>query len=435
MQQKFGKHIDKRFPFLRNNSFLIAISGGIDSVVLAHLCAEENLDFGLAHCNFQLRGVESDRDEEFVRKLAKDLDIPVYVKKFNTKAKVKEEQSIQLRAREIRYTWFDKLMRKANYSFILTAHHLHDDIETFFINLIRGTGLDGLTGIPVENNKILRPLLPFSLEAIEDFAHKNNIEWREDATNQSDDYLRNRIRHHIIPLLEEENKEFTASFKQTQNHLEDATNLIDDYLVRLKKDIHSKKDKAEFFSIKKLKNTPHTKAVLYQLFKKYGFTAWSDIYDLLDAQPGKQIFSNTHRLIKDRNALILTKKEKEEKQEVWIDNDDKKVKFLGGKLICEIVPKVTNNGQETAYLASKKLVFPLLLRPWKAGDVFQPFGMKGHKKISDFLKDKKLSLIEKENTWVLLSNNTIIWVVGQRIHDAYKIEGDTKHILKIELVK
>lgn len=431
MFSRFKTHLSNNFPYLLKERFLIAISGGIDSVVLAHLCHKMKMDFGLAHCNFQLRDEESDGDEEFVRGLARELNVPVYVKSFKTREIAGENNSIQLVARQLRYDWFKDLLKQENFNYILTAHHLNDDMETFFINLIRGTGIQGLAGIPVENEKVIRPLLGFSRQEIYDFAIEHKITWREDRSNASDDYIRNRIRHHAIPLFERENPDFADSFKITQTHLRESVALLDNYEKEQWANLSFRKNGYTYFKIDAIKENTHPKALLYLLFKDYGFKNWKDVTGLLTAQSGKMVQSHTHRLLKDRSHLILDKKERSRPPQFYLDEDSEKLDFTDGSLICEKVIKVTDTTNNIAYLASEKLTFPLTLRLWQSGDVFQPFGMKNTKKISDFLRDEKISLFEKEKTWVLVSNETVVWVVGHRINDRFKVEEGVDSILKI----
>lgn len=436
MQEQFHHHITRNFPFLFKERFLLAISGGIDSVVLAYLCKQENLDFALVHCNFQLRAEKSLEDEKFVRNLAEKLDCRVYVKKFDTKKITKERnESTQMVARDLRYEWFEELCEMEEYSYVLTAHHLNDAIETFFINLLRGTGLEGLTGIPLKNNRIIRPLLNISRQEIQDYAYQNYIKWREDKTNATDNYLRNRIRHHIVPEFEKENANFKSNFYHTQNYLKEANHLIRDYITNLKEELSFKKEELLYFDIAKLKEVPNLKAVLYQLFKDYGFTSWEDIFKLVNTQSGKQVLSKKYRLIKDREYLILGKKKKEKVPAFFIDKGDRVINFPKGMIILENVTKVTSYNNDIAYLGTVKIKFPLKLRTWKPGDTFQPYGMKGHKKVSDFLKDEKLSIFEKENTWVLCSDDTIVWVVGHRINHSFRVKNNLTNILKLEFKK
>lgn len=435
MQSAFKQHLLTEFPELFESKSLIAISGGIDSVVLAHLAVESGLAIDFAHCNYGLRGKESDGDQDFVINLAKMMEVKCHVQKFDMSHYVKENQSIQLAARKLRYDWFEELRKEHSYDFVLTAHHLNDSMETFMINLLRGTGLDGLTGIPKKNGAIIRPLLPFGLEQIHRYADKNKISWREDHTNADDGYLRNRIRHHLIPWMEQENESFPANFLQTLTHLNESAELLEEYRRLLKGKIVHRKNKELFFDIEKINSEPNPKAVLYQLLKEYNFSAWDDIYDLLGAQTGKLITSATHRLLKDRTHLVLQEKLVKKQEEILFKKNQKKINFPEGSLICEKVTKVTNPTDQKAYLAIEKLDFPLKIRRWKAGDKFQPLGMKGRKKISDFLKDKKASLFEKERTWVLISGNQIAWVIGYQIDHRFRIKENTTDILKVEWLR
>ena len=434
MLQEFQQHIKAKFPFLLQGRCLLTISGGIDSVVLAHLCKASSVNFSLAHCNFNLRGEESDQDEVFVKNLAKQLQVEVFIQSFQTELYAKDHQlSTQLAARELRYRWFEELAEKHQFNYILTAHHANDSLETYLINTIRGTGLNGLTGIPQQNGKIMRPLLSFDREQIQQYAKEQQIEWREDSSNASDKYVRNKIRHHVIPQLAEENPNLLQSFQQTQQNLKDAANLLEDYTTilfsRLVEEINGK----YFLNVQDVKQTPHTKAVLFQLLNSFGFTEWNDVYNLLEAQTGKQVFSKTHRLIRDREVLILSTIKDQKDQPIKIEENQTNINWDHKQLSLENVNEMGAFSQNIAYLPAQKIKFPLTLRKWQAGDRFQPFGMKGKKKLSDFLKDEKLSPLEKENTWVLISDEKIAWVVGYRTDNRFKIEPNTTTILKLTL--
>lgn len=307
MLQAFQKHLDMHLDMLHGSRLLLAISGGLDSVVLTHLCHQSKLKVSLAHCNFNLRAAESDADEEFVLELADDLDMDVYIESFDTEAYAKEQHiSIQMAARELRYTWFFELGEQLDFDYILTAHHADDNLETFLINLTRGTGLEGLTGIPEISDKIVRPLLPFSREALEAFAKKEYIEWREDASNASTKYLRNKLRHDVIPILKQMNPQLLQNFQTTISNLQDSQDLIDDALVKIQKKLVAVDGDQITLNIKKLKKLSNPKAYLYQLLKDFNFTAWDDVVNLLNAQSGKYVFSPTHRLLKDREFLLLS---------------------------------------------------------------------------------------------------------------------------------
>jgi len=303
----FQNHINQHLSFLKEARILIAISGGLDSVVLTHLCHQLELNTALAHCNFNLRGNESNADEAFVIKLGEEIDAEVFVQNFDTEDYANQEKlSIQMAARELRYNWFSDLAERLQFDYILTAHHADDNLETFLINLTRGTGLNGLTGIPEINDNIIRPLLPFSRDELEAYASTNDLEWREDSSNTSDKYLRNKLRHHVIPVLKETSPELLQNFKKTLENLNDSADIVDESLNAVaKRAIDTIDDYQITFKISEFKKVNNSKAYLYEMFKNYGFTQWNDILNLLDAQSGKQVFSETHRLVKDREHLIL----------------------------------------------------------------------------------------------------------------------------------
>lgn len=433
MLTNFKKHIEENFSFLKGKKSLIACSGGVDSVVLTHLIKNLNLEIALAHCNFSLRGEESDGDEQFVVALAENLDVPVFSETFDTHKYADEQKvSTQMAARTLRYNWFEEILSNFSYDYLLTAHHLDDDLETFFINLSRGTGLNGLTGIPKKNQKVVRPLLNFSREEIVDYAEANKLKWREDSTNQKTDYLRNKLRLEVIPQFKETNENLLKNFKKTQDNLIASQNLIDDYMSLVYKLVISKKSDSYHLNIQKLRELPHTEELLYELLKDFGFTEWNDVSNLLDAQTGKQVLSKTHRLLKNRDELILT--------EVVINPIDEEYLVTEEgisapiKLEIEQSMAIGETEKNTIYLDAEKLNFPLKLRKWRKGDSFKPFGMGGSKKLSKFFKDEKLSATEKEKIWVLVDKNEVVWVVGKRMDDTYKVTQKTEKIIKITYV-
>jgi tRNA(Ile)-lysidine synthase len=434
--ENFKNHIENKLPFINKSKILIAISGGIDSVVLAHLCDQLKLNFALAHCNFNLRAKESNVDEDFVIELAEQLDVEVFVQNFDTEAYAKEnKQSIQMAARELRYDWFNDLAEQLQYDFILTAHHADDNLETFLINFTRGTGLNGLTGIPEVNDNIVRPLLRFSRAQIEDYANSNSILWREDSSNSSLKYLRNKLRHEVVPILKEINPQLLDSFQSTLTNLNDTADIVDESLNAVAKRAIVNIDATGItYKVSEFKKVNNPKAYLFEMFKDYGFTEWNDVVDLLDAESGKQVFSKSHRLIKHREYLILADCHSERSEEsLTINNTDKSVQTPLGTFFFDEADAVLNTTKHKIYLDKDKLTFPLELRLWQQDDIFYPLGMKGKKKISKYLKDEKLSLVEKENTWVLISEGQIIWVVGKRGDNRFKVTGETKQILKIKI--
>ncbi len=434
MRTRFKEHLSQRFPFIKGKRILLAISGGMDSVVLGDLCQNSELDFALAHCNFSLREKESDEDEIFVRNLGEKWGKTVFVKKFDTQKIAAEIKcSIQVTARELRYEWFEMLAEQSNFDYIFTAHQTDDNLETFLINTLRGTGLEGLTGIPEINGKILRPLLPFSRKEIEFYAKLHKISWREDSSNASSKYLRNKMRHQVIPILKKENPDLLESFKKTQDHLQDSSDLLIEYQSVLLREIVEEKGEVLEFNIQKIQEKLNPKAVLYYLLKDFGFTAWEDIHTLLTSQTGKIIFSPSHRLLKNRGMLVLSKNSSEESEnkEVVIQEFNSEIHFELGQLLFESAQKYQKSGKDQIYVDKNSINFPLKLRKWKESDYFYPFGMDGKKKLSNYLKDEKFSLFDKEKIWVLTSEEKIVWIVGQRADERFRINSENSNILRI----
>lgn len=437
MLQSFKNHINQNLSFLKESKLLIAISGGLDSVVLTHVCHELKWNMALAHCNFNLRGDESEADENFVLQLADDLSLEVFIESFETETYAKANKlSIQMAARELRYSFFQELAAQLKFDYILTAHHADDNLETFLINLSRGTGLEGLSGIPEINNDIVRPLLLFSRDDIEAYAKTNNLKWREDSSNLSTKYLRNKLRHEVIPKLKETNLEFLKNFNATQQHLNDSKELIKDRIEDVSKRIVKTISKTEIhFNIVELQKLNNPKAYLYELLKDYKFTEWQDVYDLMDVQSGKQLFSQTHRLLKDREHLVLIEIVSDENNEtIHISEYNEKIETSLGMLYIETATQINNSSTSTIYVDKDLLKFPLQVRQWRKGDYFYPFGMQGKKKLSKFFKDEKLSIFEKEQIWLLCSQNNIVWIINKRLDDRFKITERTDQILKISLL-
>lgn len=428
----FKNHLQEQFPEVAEAKILVAVSGGIDSVVLVHLCKKAGLDISLAHCNFQLRGEESEEDENFVIELADALDLQIFIEEFETEAYANEKKlSTQMAARDLRYHWFDELCETLQFDYIFTAHHANDNLETVLINFIRGTGLDGLTGIPDKNDCIRRPLLPFTRKQIEDFAHLNQLKWREDSSNQSLKYFRNKVRLEVIPKLMELNPQLLESFGKTRGYLQQSSELIEDYMSAIFPKIAKEEDFGYSFRIKLIKTLPNTKAVMYALFKSFGFTEWEDVHGLLDAQPGKMVYSKTHRLIKDREELLLTTISGEDRR-YEISEGEEVVMLPIGTFQFEEVEEFSESQSDNAiFVDANRLNFPLVVRKWERGDYFYPFGMQGKKKLSKFFKDEKLSLPQKENCWLLCSGEEIMWVMGRRLDARFAVDKDTNKIIRI----
>lgn len=431
MLQKFQNHINANFGFLKDKKLLLAISGGMDSMVLVHLFQKLNLNFALAHCNFQLRGAESDGDENFVAAYAKLNNIACFITKFDTSNYSKENKlSTQVAARNLRYNWFNEILEQEKFDYIVTAHHADDVAETFMINLSRGTGLDGLTGIPSQNGNIIRPMLPFSRKEIENYVLENKLKWREDSSNASDKYLRNKIRHHIIPVFKEINESFLQSFQNTLEHLNQEQSLINDAVQMVYEKVVSEENQQLKINISALLHYKNHKAYLYQWLNKYGFSAWNDVYNLIEAQSGKQILSEKYILLKDRDFLILSKKEKTNFEEIVIHSITEKPNFPLKLTLCN-QSDISNQLKNVIFVDENKIQFPLTIRKWKEGDYFYPTGMQGKKKVSKFFKDEKFTLFQKQDTWILESNNQIVWIIGYRADERFKTENTTQTIIQI----
>jgi len=434
MLDNFKTHIETNFPFLANKKVLLAISGGIDSVVLFHLFkAIPNINIYLAHCNFKLRDKESNLDEEFVRKFTQISSNQIFTKSFETENFAKEHKlSTQIAARKLRYEWFNELVSEHKLDYIATAHHADDNLETFLINFTRGTGLKGLTGIPEINGNIIRPLLPFSRKEIEEFAKENNISWREDASNASDKYVRNKLRHHVLPILKEINPNVFESFSNTINHIKEANSIIEESIADFSKNAIIKEGDILKIDIKVLQETGNPKAYLYQILNEYNFSEWNDVNEILSAQSGKFVVSKTHRLVKDRDFLILTELKIGNKSEVFFiqKNETSITEPISLKLSKS--DSNTKEDKHTIFVDEDNLQFPLILRKWKNGDVIYPSGMKGKKKVSKYFKDEKFSLVDKENTWLLCNgNDAIIWIINHRKDSRFQVSEKTKNILKL----
>ena len=438
MLTRFIDYITNNHLLNPEDKILLAVSGGIDSMVLLNLFAKTGFEMGIAHCNFQLRGLESDEDEDFVSKVAAKHTIPYFSKKFDTAEYARDlGVSIQMAARELRYLWFEEVRLAKNYDYIALAHNKNDVIETFFINVSRGTGIKGLTGIRNKQNKIIRPLLFATRREIEEYCSENKIQYREDSSNISTKYSRNKIRHHIIPEFEELNPGFYRTMYETIERLSEAEKIYAKAIEEKRKEVVIETREKVLIDIAKLKNLHPSATYLFEFLKPYQFPRQiiPGIIDALKGIPGKQFLSPTHRLIKDREHLIITEISMEEPKRFYIDDSTTSLTHPISLLLKRIsrtsdfiIPPYPN----IACIDYDKLNFPLMLRKWQKGDYFQPLGMDNIKKISDYFVDKKLSLPEKENTWILFSGAKIVWIIGQRLDDRFKVTEKTKEILQIE---
>ena len=435
--KKIIQYNKKENLFQPKDKLLLAVSGGVDSVVLCALCKQANYDFAIAHCNFKLRAAASDSDEKFVQALAATYNVPFYVKSFDTGIiAATTKKSIEETARDLRYDWFEVLRAENGFDYIVTAHHADDNIETVMMNFFRGTGIKGLRGILPKHGKIVRPLLLARRDELEAFAASNSLAFVTDHTNAENDYTRNYFRNTILPLV-------SQSFPEAkENILKNIQRFTEtEILYRQSIDLHIKKlitvkGKEVHIPVLKLLKTVPLATVVYEIIKDYSFTAHraDEVIALLQSETGKYIQSATHRIIKNRNWLIIAPVQNTEAQNILIEEKDKKILFEAGELQIEKVAlsKVQHaTDSSMAMLDAAEITFPLLLRKWKQGDYFYPLGMKKKKKLNRFLNDQKLSLPQKENTWVIEMNKKILWVVGMRIDDRFKIIPTTKDILKI----
>jgi tRNA(Ile)-lysidine synthase len=424
----------------KNFRFIVAISGGIDSVVLAHLCKTSGFQFTLAHCNFRLRDQESERDEEFVKAFAHKLDVPLETIHFDTSQfALANKLSIQEAARELRYKWFDELKTAGNFDYILLAHHADDNIETVLMNFFRGTGLKGLTAIPGGNKKdkrLLRPLLSIRRQQIIEYANKEELNWVEDSSNSSVKYTRNYFRHELIPSVQ---KVFPQVEENLLDNIERFTkihNLYQQMVTVLKEKICEKGINEIRIPIKKLEKYLDT-SLVYDIIKDYGFGEKQvpDVLKLLNAASGRFIENENYQVIRHRNWLIIAPKTSAIGI-MAIDKGQQLVRFPGGMLDFNLLPagKFKLEGDSnTALLDAKHIEYPIVLRKWKTGDYFYPLGMTKKKKLSRFFIDQKLSRNIKENTWIIESGKRIIWVVGMRIDERFKIVSNTREVLKVSL--
>lgn len=432
MLQKFQNHINSKFSFLKEKKLLLATSGGMDSMTLMHLFKKLDLNFAIAHCNFQLRGKESDEDENFVKNVAKKYKIDCFSIKFDTKEySLTHKLSTQVAARNLRYNWFNELVQKENFDYIITAHHADDSVETFMINFSRGTGLDGLTGIPSQNGNIVRPMLPFSREEIENYIEENKLQWCEDSSNVSDKYLRNKIRHQLVPVLKELNPSFIQSFQNTLEFLKQEQSLANDAVEMIYKKVVSEENEQLKINISELLQLENYQAYLYKWLYNYGFSAWNDIYNLVESQSGKQVLSENYILLKDREFLVLSKNENLDFKEIIINSITEKPNFPLKLTLCN-QSNILNQLKNVIFVEESKLQFPLTIRKWKKGDYFYPSGMQGKKKVSKYFKDEKFTLFQKQETWILESNNQIVWIIGYRADERFKIENTTQTTIKLE---
>jgi tRNA(Ile)-lysidine synthase len=436
MLQAFKLYVNSAKLFHQADRILLAVSGGVDSVAMVRLFRDAGYKYGIAHFNFKLRGAESDGDEDFVKKLAESYGVPYYIRHFDTKQHALDHKiSIQMAARDLRYTWFNELLNEHGYDYVATAHHLDDQAETFFINILRGTGISGMHGILPKQGKIIRPLMFATRERILEYAGKNDLSWRDDRSNKSRKYLRNKLRLDVLPELSKISPEFSYKLNESICHLRDVETIFNSHMAGVTADLVQHKPEGVLISIDWIYEYEPHETYLFELLKPYGFAfpVVKEIVRSLDTFSGKIFYSPTHRLLRDRENFIIQpladlnpglSPNEILRIEKGVTHIEKPVCLRADE--TDKINDLPMGKASVACLDLDKLIFPLKLRKWEKGDWFMPLGLKGKKKLSDFFVDQKVSLADKEKVWLLLSGNDIVWVIGKRIDNRYRITSRTK---------
>lgn len=422
-KRNVNKYIERNALFDLHDKVLVALSGGADSVALLRVLLALGYKCECAHCNFHLRGEESDRDEKFVHELCAELDVPLHVIHFDTAAYAREHKlSIEMAARELRYTWFENLRQERGADVIAVAHHRDDSVETFLLNLIRGTGINGLKGISPKNGRVVRPLLQESRESIVDYLQHLHQTYVIDSTNFQDDFMRNKIRLNLLPLMRELNPSVSESIAATSDRLADVAHIYNNVCEKaIHRIMNTEKNR---ISIKALMAEEAPQSLLFEVLHPYGFHSAQikDIFQSLTAQSGKRFYSDGWQVLRDRDSLIVHPLEVEETPPAL------------NYEIVEITPDfVIPRDKHIACLDADKVTLPLSIRKWQVGDKFTPLGMKGKKNVSDYLTDRKFNLIQKANQYVACHDNKIVWLVGERIDHAYRVDEGSKRAVIIRL--
>lgn len=436
---QFQKNWNGKAFVHKNQQVLLAISGGVDSMVLAYLFLHSGIKFGVAHCNFQLRGNDADLDELLVMEWSKQNAIPFYATRFETQKLSQEwKMGIQETARKLRYDWLETIRVNNQYAYLVTAHHANDNVETLLMNLFKGTGISGLHGIQEKHQQIIRPLLFASKNDIQEYAKQENIAYREDVSNSSDKYLRNAVRLHIIPTVE---KYFPQAIQQVNESIQRFSQVEMLYRKEVERQIKKlveQRGKDLYIPVLKLLKMEAKEAVCYELFVQYGFSAAQipQVIQLASSESGHYMESESHKIIKDRDFLIITPQDTEQTDFISITTLPSKVELEDCSFhLHKVQTDATINASSTfASIDLDKITLPLTLRRWRTGDYFYPLGMgMKKKKLSKFFIDQKIPLHEKEKIWVLESDKKILWVAGMRLDERFKIKPTTKHILQVEL--
>jgi len=438
MLKQFLQNIESQQLIPEGQRVLLAVSGGIDSMVLLHLFERSGFDYGLVHCNFHLRGDESDGDEQFVREYVAEHGIVSFFNDFETEEFARVSGiSIEMAARQLRYEYFEQIRRQHGFDLIATAHHQDDLIETFFLNLTRKTGIHGLTGIKEKSGVIIRPLLFVDREQIEQYAVKHFIEFREDSSNNEVVFQRNFLRHKILPLFSELNPSFKKNLLAGVSNLKEAEAVYDSVIEEAKEKLVKYENDQVLIGIEALREQRFAKVILLEILEEYNFNSSvvEDVLQSLEGSPGKQFYSPTHWLVRDREQLFISEIREGEEKLYYIEKDDIEL-FEPLDISIEKFDakdfKIIRDSK-VACIDAAEIAFPLLIRKWQQGDYFQPLGMQGMKKVSDFFIDQKIPLHEKEKTWLLCSGKKIVWIMGHRLDERFKITADTTRIIKIAI--
>ncbi|TPE43663.1 tRNA lysidine(34) synthetase TilS [Pontibacter mangrovi] len=439
MLQKVSGFIQSHHLCQPESKILAAVSGGIDSVVLCEVLHQLKYDFAVAHCNFGLRAEDAEADQLFAKKLAKKYNVPFFTENFSTRAFAAQEKvSTQMAARTLRYEWFERVRQQEGYDYIATAHHSNDLTETILLHLTKGTGIAGLHGIPAKNGRIIRPMLAVTKDDIYEYVTERKLIWREDSSNETTKYQRNKIRHEVIPVLKEINPSLEETMQHTAERVSHAESIVAAYIENLREQSIKEAEGAVYVSLRPLQNATGLPLVLHELLRPFHFS-YSVVLELAEALEGisgKQFDSPTHTLVKDRDQLVLTPRNLSSFGSILINEGDTAAE--AGNLYFKIKyvdadKYKLNTKPHVAALDADQLKFPLKLRSWQEGDWFVPLGMNGKKKVSDFLIDKKVPANLKRQTLVLVSDQSIAWVVNQRPDNRFKVTDKTERVVEISL--
>jgi tRNA(Ile)-lysidine synthase len=441
MQKRFSSYLDDNKLINNNKPVLLSVSGGLDSVVMTHLFRNSGLPFAIAHCNFHLRGRESDDDASFVKEISKNCEVEFHLAESNTENfAIEQKISIQMAARHLRFKWLERFVEKFDYQCYATAHHQDDQIETLMINFLRGCGISGLHGILPRKGNLIHPMLFTNRIEIAEYARINNLPFREDSSNLGNDYLRNKIRHKLIPVIKDIDSGFGNTFTENIKRFRQAEIIYRQQVQSVSSTLVQKEADQVRISIKLLLNLNPIESYLFEIISPYGYS-YLDVKNILSSlkkQSGRKFFSKSHRLFKDREFLIIDKKSNQysESNEYIIKQDSKELHEPIGLDFSNIIKnpqtKIKTDKSE-ALLDSVKLNYPMKIRKWQSGDYFYPLGMKGKKRISDFFIENKISIPDKEKIWLLVSDEQVVWIIGRRIDNRFKVTDETKNILRIKI--